>query len=676
MAANERTVKVGIGFRDGVTKAYRRVKNAIGRDNREIRKSMNLAQEASKKLSNSLKSVGAAVVGFFAFRKVNSLLKESIALFDTQAKAEAQLANALGYTSDKLIQQAKDLQKLTEYGDEATIRAQALIGAFVKEEDQIARVIPLVQDLAAAKGMDLAGAADLVSKTLGSSTNALSRYGIQVEGAVGSTERLESLTKGLDYAFGGTARTLAEVGAGPLNQLQNRLGDIKELLGKAFVPLVIKTTTELEAFFTAGEKGDKLEERFRKLAISAEIVVGAFKDTFNTISGFFKMAAAGIMGWTGNITGAFYSMLNTVNEIIKALPDRLIPDGWALSLKITEEKIKTFAEQSKKARDDLYKEGIADWEKTGQAAEAWKKFGEEAKKAGDKVQKATGRKPGAAPSPMAQAGMENEIKAAKQLQEQLNLISLEAVAGREAAEIQALQNRLDQEKAILEKAGADKALFEETAEQRLQAIQDKYRDERIQKDKDSAQASKAILQSEMAARKQGLSNLVSNLGEVAAKTKEFGAIYKAAAITQTVIDTIAGAQAAFKSMAGIPIVGPALGGAAAAAAIAAGFARVATIKAQKFQSGGFVQQGPMTGDKVPVLANRGELILNAAQQRNILALANGGQKLGTSLNIGDINITVNGSQDGEYTAGLIGDTIQERLDGFARTQSEVAALAI
>jgi len=32
--------------------------------------------------------------------------------------------------------------------------------------------------------MDLAGAADLVSKTLGSSTNALSRYGIEVTGAV------------------------------------------------------------------------------------------------------------------------------------------------------------------------------------------------------------------------------------------------------------------------------------------------------------------------------------------------------------------------------------------------------------------------------------------------------------------------------------------------------------
>lgn len=53
---------------------------------------------------------------------------------------------------------------------------------------------------------------------------------------------------------------------------------------------------------------------------------------------------------------------------------------------------------------------------------------------------------------------------------------------------------------------------------------------------------------------------------------------KAFAIAQTIIDTYKGATAAYASLAGIPVIGPALGAAAAAATIAAGLARVAQIR--------------------------------------------------------------------------------------------------
>jgi len=59
------------------------------------------------------------------------------------------------------------------------------------------------------------------------------------------------------------------------------------------------------------------------------------------------------------------------------------------------------------------------------------------------------------------------------------------------------------------------------------------------------------------------------------------AIGKAAAIAETTINTYAAATAAYKSLAGVPVVGPALGIAAAAAAIAAGIANVKKIVAVK-----------------------------------------------------------------------------------------------
>jgi len=68
------------------------------------------------------------------------------------------------------------------------------------------------------------------------------------------------------------------------------------------------------------------------------------------------------------------------------------------------------------------------------------------------------------------------------------------------------------------------------------------------------------------------------LGNLAAIFGEESKAGKAAAIAQTTIDTYAAAQAAYKSMVGIPVVGPALGAVAAAAAVASGIANVKKIQ--------------------------------------------------------------------------------------------------
>lgn len=65
---------------------------------------------------------------------------------------------------------------------------------------------------------------------------------------------------------------------------------------------------------------------------------------------------------------------------------------------------------------------------------------------------------------------------------------------------------------------------------------------------------------------------------------------KAFAIAETVIDTYKGATSAFAALAGIPVVGPALGTAAAASAIAAGMARVEQIRSTN-PGGGSVSAG-------------------------------------------------------------------------------------
>lgn len=255
----------------------------LGLKDSEFKRGIKGAQTSTNKFGQSVKKIGGLIAGAFAIGQITSFIKSSIVAFDVQAKAEQQLLIALkgrGDAQQALILQARELQKITLFGDEETIKAQALIAAFVKEEKQIKRIIPLVQDLASAKMMSLAGAADLVSKTLGSSTNALSRYGIQVEGAVGSTERLESLARGLSDAFEGQAEAAAKVGTGAIKQLENAYGDLKESLGGLIITnglltdSLIKITSHASNLATVLE-GDLLNnfEKFLFFIISNEGVV-------------------------------------------------------------------------------------------------------------------------------------------------------------------------------------------------------------------------------------------------------------------------------------------------------------------------------------------------------------------------------------------------------------------
>ena len=196
----------------------------------------------------------------FALGGTVAIMKKAVDAFARQELAEKKLSSALGKTSQELLDQASALQQITTFGDEAVIGVQSLIAAFTDEEEQIKELTKTALDLASAKGMDLNAAADLVAKSFGSSTNALSRYGIEVTGAAGSTERLNSLTQNTARLFGGQASAEATTYAGKMKQMNNAMGDTAETIGAALAPLMIelaghvKIAAEFWSEFFTGEK--------------------------------------------------------------------------------------------------------------------------------------------------------------------------------------------------------------------------------------------------------------------------------------------------------------------------------------------------------------------------------------------------------------------------------------
>ena len=115
---------------------------------------------------------------------------------------------------------------------------------------------------------------------------------------------------------------------------------------------------------------------------------------------------------------------------------------------------------------------------------------------------------------------------------------------------------------------------------------------------------------------EGLSKLAGNLGKETAAGK-------AAAISSALISTYQSATSSYKSLSGIPIVGPALGFAAAAAATTAGLANVKAIARTKTPDGGSSAIPSQTTPPTPQAPN---LNIVGATPTNQLAEAIGSQE--------------------------------------------------
>lgn len=104
--------------------------------------------------------------------------------------------------------------------------------------------------------------------------------------------------------------------------------------------------------------------------------------------------------------------------------------------------------------------------------------------------------------------------------------------------------------------------------------------------KDAAEANIAIDNKETESRQQNFEAVRGMLTAAGSLFAKNTVAYKAIAIAQTTMDTYQSAQKAYNSLAGIPYVGPVLGGVAAAAAVAAGVANVKKILSVKVPNSG------------------------------------------------------------------------------------------
>lgn len=172
-------------------------------------------------------------------------------------------------------------------------------------------------------------------------------------------------------------------------------------------------------------------------------------------------------------------------------------------------------------------------------------------------------------------------------------------------------------------------------------------DQKVQDLKDNAEKEKKIEEEKQLARQQWLSAGSATLKKAASLLGESTAEGKAMAIAATTIDTYQSATAAYKSLSGIPVVGPALGAVAAGVAVAAGLANVKKIMAVKVpggkDKGGQTPSGGPTGGQsaavTPNFALMGARNVGGTAQSSQSVEANRGQNITVKAVVSETEIT-------------------------------------
>jgi len=310
----------------------------------------------TKKLTANLRKI-AAVSGA-AFAGLSAGIGVTIGAFKEQQKVENQLnavikstGGVAGVSAQAVKELAQEIQKTSTFGDEAIISSSNLLLTFKQiGEKTFPRAQKAIADVSAAMGVGLKEATIQIGKALNDpieGLTALRRVGItfskgqedQIKTMVefGQVAQAQALILDeLESQFQGSAAAQAE-GLGVLDQLKNSFGDLLEVLGEQFAPIVEAVAGKLRDFIDElrnneetvkrlaqvigfGAAGAGLVFAFSTLALAVGPLIGVIGGLaaalFSPVGAALALAAIiGTDGLSGDLSGLGESFDNLINQI-------------------------------------------------------------------------------------------------------------------------------------------------------------------------------------------------------------------------------------------------------------------------------------------------------------------------------------------------------------------------
>jgi hypothetical protein len=246
----------------------------------------------------------ASLVGAAVFAALSAEVIFSVHAFSEAEQASNQLTQALqnqGIFTTKLREDYKGyadaVSKATGVDDDALVKSQAIAQSFLGQSKVTEELTQLIADLATKTG-SLDSAAQLIGRSIGTSTNALARQGVTIKEGSTQAERYKQVMEQLSVQVGGQAAAAEKAGLG-FGRLKTVMGNVQEALGARFAPAVATVISKLTELFDKIANSPKLLD-FAAAAIAATAAVAGMVAVVGPlVAGYASLVAiAGVLGTT------------------------------------------------------------------------------------------------------------------------------------------------------------------------------------------------------------------------------------------------------------------------------------------------------------------------------------------------------------------------------------------
>ena len=482
--------------------------------------------------------------------------------------------------SDDYQQMATDLQGVTTFEDDAIVNAQATMQSYLGQTKISKELMKATLDLAAAKKIDLASAAEMVGKSIGTGTNALARQGVKFEEGATKGEKMAKVLSSLTTLAGGQAEAQAK-GLGAITQAKNAVGNLLEAVGEKLAPFITMTAQAITRFANSVINNKQIWSFFEMVVIglarSATVTIHAFKalgtilyESFETVFDAVSRLASG--DFKGALEAVKTGWSNTSNALVKEWDDlgkdlSTIDNAYAKREQEKQEESLKFTKEAGARKKKIVEE---------------QKFDEEA-----------------------------FFKTMDEKELQRQKVHSDATVREHV-------------KGLNEKIKGEKDL---TTRQALEREKRKYLDERYNTEEKSAQEKMNGFMKSLGIQKTD--EFRTALNDMSAmqnsKSKEMQVVGKAAAIANIAIKTAEGAMNAYAALSMIPAVGPGLGIVASGLLITFGAEQAANVAGVQLADGGIVRARPGGVHAIIGEGGRDEAVIPLDDS--------GGPIMGTTVNI-------------------------------------------
>lgn len=197
----------------------------------------------------------AAIPAAAAFAGLTAVLGDSVKAAMEDAEAQALLARQLrvsALANDATVRATEDFITKTSMAaavaDDQLRPALSRIVTATGEVNEAQDLLSIALDVSAATGKDLATVSDALAKGYAGNTKALGALSPELKMMIKDGADFSDVLSTLEYNFKGAAEASANTAAGGMRRLSISIGEAKESLGAAFLPVLDAALPKLQAF--------------------------------------------------------------------------------------------------------------------------------------------------------------------------------------------------------------------------------------------------------------------------------------------------------------------------------------------------------------------------------------------------------------------------------------------